>query len=109
MVQQYVDKPHLIDDLKYDLRLYVLVYGLNPLRIFLHSMAFARFCTEAYAKPTKKNMQNAFMHLTNYALNKDAENYEENNIETDEGHKRSLGAVLKILKSEGADIDILMQ
>lgn len=109
VVQQYVEKPHLVEDLKYDLRLYVLVYGLNPLRIFLHSMAFARFCTEAYRKPTLKNMQNVFMHLTNYALNKEADNYEEANMNTDEGHKRSLGAVLKILAAEGADVDLLMQ
>ena len=38
-------------------------------------MAFARFCTEQYEKPTKHNMDNVFMHLTNYALNKDSENY----------------------------------
>lgn len=36
VVQQYIDMPHLIDGLKYDLRLYVFLYGLNPLRIFLH-------------------------------------------------------------------------
>lgn len=36
IVQQYLDKPHLVDDLKYDLRIYVLVYGLNPLRVYIH-------------------------------------------------------------------------
>lgn len=102
VVQQYVDRPHLIDDLKYDLRLYVFLYGVNPLRIYLHKMAFARFCTEPYKKPTKKNMSNIYMHLTNYALNKGAENYEEAGEENeDEGHKRSLGAILKILAKDG--------
>ena len=48
IVQQYIDKPHLIDDLTYDLRIYVFLYGVNPLRIYLHKMAFARFCTEPY-------------------------------------------------------------
>jgi hypothetical protein len=38
-------------------------------------MAFARFCTEPYEKPKKDNLNNVFMHLTNYAINKDAENY----------------------------------
>ena len=38
------------------------------------------------------------MHLTNYALNKLADNYKENeDPDGDEGHKRSLGAILKIL------------
>lgn len=36
VVQQYIDRPHLIDDLKYDLRLYVFLYGVNPMRIYLH-------------------------------------------------------------------------
>ena len=36
IVQDYLDKPHLIDDLKYDLRIYVLLYGVNPMRIYIH-------------------------------------------------------------------------
>lgn len=104
VVQQYIDRPHLIDDLKYDLRLYVLVYGVNPLRIYLHQMAFARFCTEAYERPTKRNMKNIYMHLTNYALNKQNEEYEEaEGDDGDEGHKRSLGAILQILDGQGCD------
>ena len=84
VVQQYIDRPHLIEDLKYDLRLYVFVYGVNPLRIYLHQMAFARFCTEAYREPTKQNIKNIYMHLTNYALNKDAANYEEAQSENED-------------------------
>jgi tubulin polyglutamylase TTLL6/13 len=60
-------------------------------------MAFARFCTEAYEKPNYANMNNVFMHLTNYALNKNSEFYEENDEEFEKGHKRSLGAILRIL------------
>jgi len=69
-------------------------------------MAFARFCTEAYQRPTRHNMDNLFMHLTNYAINKFSEGYvdgDEN--EEGEGHKRSLGAILQILKTEGVDVD----
>jgi tubulin polyglutamylase TTLL6/13 len=36
IVQQYIDRPHLIDNLKYDLRIYVFLYGVSPLRIYLH-------------------------------------------------------------------------
>lgn len=75
MVQQYIDQPHLIDDLKYDLRLYVFVYGVQPLRIYLHQMAFARFCTDPYEKPNKHNLDNQYMHLTNYAINKLSSKY----------------------------------
>jgi hypothetical protein len=75
VVQQYIEKPHLVEDLKYDLRIYVFLYGVNPLRIYLHKMAFARFCTEPYSRPNRNNLDNPFMHLTNYAINKFSENY----------------------------------
>ncbi len=75
IVQQYIDKPHLVDDLKYDLRLYVFLYGVSPLRIYLHQLAFARFCTEPYEPPRGSNLDNIYMHLTNYALNKESSNY----------------------------------
>ena len=50
------------------------------------------------------------MHLTNYAINKFSENYQDCEDDAgDEGHKRSLGAILQILKSEGADIEKFME
>ena len=60
----------MVDDLKYDLRIYVLLYGINPMRVFLHEKAIARFATEAYVAPKNCNMDNLYMHLTNYAINK---------------------------------------
>ena len=60
----------LIDDLKYDLRFYVLLYGVNPMRIFIHDQGIARFATEVYAPPKSSNMDNLYIHLTNYAINK---------------------------------------
>lgn len=49
------------------------------------------------------------MHLTNYALNKDSELYEQGGGEDeDEGHKRSLGAILRMLKAEGCDTEVFM-
>jgi hypothetical protein len=49
------------------------------------------------------------MHLTNYAINKNSSNYEACEDEDGEvGHKRSLGAMLQILKKEGADVEKFM-
>lgn len=79
MVQDYLSNPHLIEGLKYDLRLYVFLYGLNPLRIFIHEQGLARFATEAYEKPRASNIDNMYVHLTNYAINKMNTNFKQNN------------------------------
>jgi tubulin polyglutamylase TTLL6/13 len=100
----------LIDDLKFDLRIYVLVYGVDPLRIYLYKEGIVRFATTPYSAPSRKNMNNLFMHLTNYAINKNSDDFlfnEEESVD-DVGHKRSLSAVLKQLEDEGNDPNQIM-
>ena len=58
----------MIDGLKFDLRIYVLVYGIDPLRIYLYKDGLGRFATEIYKKPDPENVGNLFMHLTNFAI-----------------------------------------
>jgi tubulin polyglutamylase TTLL6/13 len=45
------------------------------MRIFIYEDGLARFATSAYEEPTNKNLNNMFMHLTNYAINKNAANF----------------------------------
>lgn len=92
----------MIDGFKYDLRVYVFVIGMSPLRVYVYKDGLARLATEQYEKPTDKNVGNLFMHLTNYAINKVSENFEfnEDKNNDDVGSKRSMTSVL-----EGIDID----
>jgi len=102
VVQKYMHKPHLIDGFKYDLRVYVFVNGIAPLRIYVYRDGLARFATVRYKKPHKDNIANLNMHLTNYAINKNHEDFIQNTDKNndDVGSKRSLQSVL-----DGIDID----
>lgn len=69
---------------------------MNPLRAFIYKEGLARFATEKYMSPQGSNLNNLCMHLTNYAINKEAEGFvqNQNEAEADVGHKRSLTAIL---------------
>ena len=75
VAQTYVRNPLLIDGLKFDLRIYVLVTSCAPLRIYIFKEGLARFATKPYVKPNDSNIDNSFMHLTNYSLNKHSEDF----------------------------------
>lgn len=111
IVQRYLAHPLLLDGLKFDLRIYVLVTSCDPLRVYIHEEGLARLATEEYAEPDYENMEVAYMHLTNYAVNKHNERFVQNaDAEQDEiGHKRSLASVFQLLEEQGHDIDALWQ
>ena len=66
LVSKYLDKPHLLNNKKYDLRIYVAVLSFTPLKIYLYYNGLVRFATEDYVK---NNYDNIFIHLTNYSIN----------------------------------------
>ncbi|KAM9117420.1 tubulin polyglutamylase TTLL11 isoform 2-T2 [Pangshura tecta] len=103
VVQEYISKPLLIDKLKFDIRLYVLLKSLEPLEIYVAKDGLSRFCTEPYQEPTLKNLHQVFMHLTNYSLNIHSGNFiHSDNVDT--GSKRTFSSVLYRLSSKGVDI-----
>ncbi|XP_026190220.1 probable beta-tubulin polyglutamylase [Cyclospora cayetanensis] len=107
VAQRYIHKPFLLDGLKFDLRLYVLLAGCNPLRLFLHRDGLVRFATHQYEAPNPSNCKDLKMHLTNYAINKSSSefHFSQNPQEATDGHKRSLFHVLERLRQEGRDVD----
>lgn len=78
--------PHLINGLKYDLRVYVLVTSYCPLKVYLYNDGLVRFATEPYTTDTK-SMNHKFVHLTNFSINKKNTKFvkNEDNSDTDDG------------------------
>ena len=58
MVQRYLHKPYLIEGLKFDMRIYVLISGIDPLRIFVYEEGLARFATEEYRRRDEHERSN---------------------------------------------------
>ncbi|XP_052595216.1 tubulin polyglutamylase TTLL5 isoform X12 [Peromyscus californicus insignis] len=109
LVSRYINNPLLIDDFKFDVRLYVLVTSYDPLVIYLYEEGLARFATVRYDQGSK-NIRNQFMHLTNYSVNKKSGDYvscDDPEVE-DYGNKWSMSAMLRYLKQEGKDTTALM-
>ena len=74
VLTKYISDINLINNKKYDLRLFVLISGLKPLRIYFYREGFVRIATEKYSL-NQKFLKNKYMHLTNSLLNKHNKKY----------------------------------
>lgn len=105
VVQVYVDDPYLIDDYKFDLRIYVLVRSVDPLEVYVYNEGLVRVCTEKYQPPTIRNLANQFMHLSNYSINKNNKNFTSGDTNDDptfsSGSKRSFRFFNEYLDKNG--------
>eukprot|EP01063_Lacrimia_lanifica_P007282 TRINITY_DN1461_c0_g1_i1.p1 TRINITY_DN1461_c0_g1~~TRINITY_DN1461_c0_g1_i1.p1 ORF type:complete len:1115 (+),score=337.47 TRINITY_DN1461_c0_g1_i1:71-3415(+) len=103
VIQKYIPNPMLIDGLKFDLRLYVLVTCVDPLRVHIFDEGLARFATNPWQPLDNHAMYDAYMHLTNYSLNKDNENFVANTDldNQDKGSKRSIKSIRDWLDRNG--------
>lgn len=76
IISHYIANPLLIDGLKFDLRIYVALTSINPLRIYMFEEGLTRFATTPYVAPQNdmqknlNNLEGKFTHLTNYSINK---------------------------------------
>ena len=107
LVQRYIRDPHLLDGYKYDLRVYVALTSLDPLRVFLYREGLVRLATEKYvdggADPSRR-----CMHLTNYSVNAKTAGFTMGARATEEdgvGFKRSLSSLRRRFEADGADFE----
>jgi len=109
IVQRYVARPYLINETKFDLRLYLLVTSVNPLRLYLYDDGLVRFASNKYSNESSK-VQDLFTHLTNYSINKKSSTYVSNE-ETDEekGHKWTLKTLWRHFHANGIDHSVIWE
>jgi len=97
VVQRYIGNPYLINDTKFDLRLYILITSINPLRLYLYDNGLARFASgfifflvylikviiylfliSVKYSSDLNSIHDRYMHLTNYSINRLSSQYIKN-------------------------------
>lgn len=58
VVQQYEDTPVLVSGFKADLRIYVVIESIKPLRIHVYRDGLVRLASQRYHTPDPMNMRN---------------------------------------------------
>jgi tubulin polyglutamylase TTLL6/13 len=107
VAQEYIS-PYLIGGLKFDLRIYVLIASVDPLRVYIFQEGMARFCTEPYRPPDPDSLHEVYRHLTNYSVNKHNTRFQQNETATgadESSHKRSMSSVFAEIRRIGGDVD----
>lgn len=108
VISRYIDNPYLIQGLKFDMRIYVLVTSYEPLRCYIYREGLARFASKTYSNADEYLSDN-YRHLTNYSINKNAKNFVENQDANADnvGHKWSISALNRHLKHTGVDVKLM--
>lgn len=95
IAQEYVES-YLINQTKFDLRVYVLVASITPLEIYVYRNGVARFCSQ-----TEDGSNSIFSQITNTAVNRHNKGVSISSI------TRMISDVFAQMKTNGVDIDLL--
>ena len=107
LISKYVVNPHLINGKKYDLRIYVLVTGLKPLKIYINKEGLARISAEKFSL-NEEDFNNRFVHLTNTGVNKNSKEYVyAEDFNSENANKLSLHTYQKYISKEKANYDLI--
>jgi len=100
LISEYLGSPMLVAGHKFDLRVYVLVVSMEPLRVYIYHEGLVRFATQKYTmSSTAKHA-----HLTNFSLNKSSSNFAAaKELGDTTGYKQSFSALTKHLIEMGCD------
>ena len=63
ILTRYINPPHLINNKKYDFRVYILVTGLAPFRLYIYTEGLVRFASEDYSTKIKDLTQLKYLEI----------------------------------------------
>ena len=107
LITKFISNLDLIDNKKYDLRLYVLISGLKPLRIYLYKKGLVRRASLPF-NITIEEIQNRYMFLTNTGINQKNEKYIFPHESNDSNANIwNLDTYKHYLKSKNVDYDVI--
>ena len=108
VVQQYIQKPLLTNGHKFDLRLYVLLTSLQPVRAYLYADGLARFAAVPFSS-SKAALADKHVHITNVSVQKLHADYQVASAHSAQGSKWSLSALWRHLAQQGHNVQALWQ
>jgi hypothetical protein len=109
LITKFISKLDLIDNKKYDLRLYVLIAGLKPLRLYIYKKGLLRKATSVF-NISMMEVNNRFMYLTNTGVNDKSKNYIfPNNSDDVKANIWNLDTYKNYLKSKNVDFDAIFK
>lgn len=65
IISKYISNPLLINEKKFDFRVYVLITSVSPLEIYLYNEGLVRFASDKY---DISNLSNIYSHITNNSI-----------------------------------------
>lgn len=104
-VQHYIRRPLLINGFKFDMRVYVAVTSLQPLRVYIYENGLVRFATTPYTV-SKSSLKDKGIHLTNVSINKKKPGFCQTDADGS-GSKWSFEALWAYLAKSGVDADAI--
>eukprot|EP00658_Telonema_sp_P-2_P019671 TRINITY_DN1775_c0_g1_i3.p1 TRINITY_DN1775_c0_g1~~TRINITY_DN1775_c0_g1_i3.p1 ORF type:complete len:349 (-),score=95.25 TRINITY_DN1775_c0_g1_i3:272-1318(-) len=100
LVSEYIEKPLLLRNVKFDLRVYVLVVSMSPLRMYVYEEGLVRFATSQYSSSCKT------AQLTNYSVNRLERNFKNaTSLDDQTSHKQSFRSLKAQLQEDGHETD----
>ena len=110
LLTRYINPPHLINNKKYDFRIYILVTGLAPFRLYIYTEGLVRFASENYSTDIK-DLKKSYRHLTNISLNKKNKDafVIANDLDTEEGNRWSFKAYEEYCKKNNIKFEDIFE